>query len=325
MINNADRLLKKIFNSSGKVYIDKTPIKTIDYNDVLILKEKNELIETDNFKWNKAIYVYPNIKEFGYIYSLDHINNVKIKKINKANILYVYVNNKKTIEFDYIKISNNRSKKYSIYTVVDDRHEYVYKNTFYKDAKNHLINVSKNSKQKDVFINNGYDIVDESCIKCKYLKQPSVNDVLKRLVKEGKIKEANNILENIKKRIYKGAVELFVPEQEFIEVFGDKKRDRCYHMINNANIDYDTDGMFKRNKEYIVIDQEWKFSFKVPAEYILWRFIRYSEKIKGVDAFDKKYSFIEIDKKDEELFKYWEYHFTTSYVGGRKIGLKNIK
>lgn len=309
--------------------------------------DKNEIdriIEELNYKNKKYYYLYPNVINTFEVFDDYSINlqgsNELIDRIDidkfYLNSLYQIDNNLKAnniaqyfcgsylvdlsndnLDYDinYVKISNVRNDEYCIYTILDYKNNIVYKKPLCDSASAHLDKVVDNEWNLDKLENLKYKKCEDG-ISCELLKYKSLKDIYN--IEKNK---AIEIVDDIKKILYKGEYRKYQKDDDFIKIFGEEDIETKLHWLDKANVDLIADNIFVDKNRYIVIDSEWFFDFPIPAEFILYRLL----KSFGNDLSDiNVYSYIGINEVDEEIFKIWQRHLYDEYIGNKVVKYKKV-
>ena len=103
--------------------------------------------------------------------------------------------------------------------------------------------------------------------------------------------------------------------EDFLEVFKVSSKVK-FHCHDKTNLDIIFSNLFVIENELVAIDYEWLFNFPIPLEYLLFRVISHHRKINPLfrEFITEKevFNHFNLDTKNFELFKKWEYNFLDS-------------
>lgn len=320
-------------------------IKTFSKNEL------NDLLKKSNCKVAKWYYPYPDYKFPFEIFTDKSINKIypisqslpldynQIELMNTnglykefmknnimqnfANSFLVEIGNTSSNNIDYIKYSNLRNDKFSIYTTIDYVNGFAYKICISSEGLNHIKNISKNNYHNKLFKTIKYDYFDNRA-KCELVKG---NNLLDEVLKD------NSKLIPIIKKIYNSIIlekaKVKKSSKSFKSVFGNVEFDMPLHWIKKINIDLALNNIYvsnDKNDSYIIIDPEWQFDFFIPAEYVVWR-ILFNLPQNGIcdrKEIKKRIRCLGIDSELCDLFKKMELFFQFNYVGLKELPYKKI-
>ena len=339
LLNKKGHLLIICENELGLKYLaNGERIEALTYQEIL------EMLKPLNYKFWQIYYPYPNqyqaleiltdqsldkIKPTSITNPLDKneivvfkqediyedLRQMNINKYFMNSYIFDLSNENNDYGLDYIKISNNRDKKYQLYTSIDYKNNLVYKYSLYDEGIDHLKKISKNKYSDELLKSLDYKLVDNH-LECKLLKGENLNDLLNKLDNN----EAKKYIDKLKKNLFKGEYRKQEIDDVFIKVFSNEVVNRKLHWLNRNNVDMVLDNIFINKDKWIVIDNEWVFDFPIPGEFILYRLLNNSK----LALYDEK-QLIELLKVDEEtidIFKKWDEYFVYQYVGSEIVDYK---
>lgn len=321
-------------------YITENEVRTFTKTELQFLCDS---VNLSILKW---FYPYPDYKFTSEIFTDESINQIfpltkevpfdqdRIELYDK-NLVYKnmmdngimeYFSNSFLVELgtkpttierpSYIKINNNRHKKFALCTQIFLNQNRVVKKSLYKDGENHI-------KQMHIHGNEDINII-ESEYNSGSITYPLIKNcetLHTRLMKYyHECDESNfwNELDKIRRIYCMNNKRLFEPEEEFKQVFGNSVVNSMLHWQNGVNIDLNIDNIFFQESKIIIIDNEWVFSFHIPMEYALWRMLmqlKESEPNLSWINTSKIMNFLQIREEDIKIFTLWEKHFAMNYVG----------
>jgi len=319
-------MIKKISDESYDyifIYINNVKLlksSSIDYaqkllnNNGKIIVFINRYFNINEGKNSKVYYSNKDLEFTHELYSMKYFDSSK--KILSTIIVYNYSN----VNYDYIKISDNRYKKYCIYTMIDYNTNEVYKKPIFKQAIPHLQSMTEHSSMLNGIYYHKYQYLQNS-LKCSLIQQESIDRKLNTYVLNNEINKADEIMSRLKVTLYQNKKQKMKYSKTFKDFFGSKKTDSQFHILKSCSIDFKLDNVFLNDKNIQLIDHEWIIDTELPAEFILWRCIKYSNINNQLYAKKHLLDFLEMDKDVLDIFNSWDLHFSIKYVGGR-LGYK---
>lgn len=238
-------------------------------------------------------------------------------------------------KFLYCKYSNERDKKFSIYTEIredENKIRYVEKIPIGEEAKGHVDNLLLlYEKLKDlyesenIFINKATK--GESGVRFEYLEgktyEKYVDEVLSE---EGKDEALKAIEKYINIVIPENKLNSFKTTHEFNTIFGKVNFPSEMKTLPISDIDLVMSNMIIGDKNTI-IDYEWTYLFPIPIDYIKYRIIHYyaATNTKRDELNNKEtYEYFGLSEVDIEKYEGMEKSFQ-EYVQGKNIPLRNLK
>lgn len=238
-------------------------------------------------------------------------------------------------KFLYCKYSNERDKKFSIYTEIredENKIRYVEKIPIGEEAKGHVDNLLLlYEKLKDlyesenIFINKATK--GESGVRFEYLEgktyEKYVDEVLSE---EGKDEALKAIEKYINIVIPENKLNSFKTTHEFNTIFGKVNFPSEMKTLPISDIDLVMSNMIIGDKNTI-IDYEWTYLFPIPIDYIKYRIIHYyvATNTKRDELNNKEtYEYFGLSEVDIEKYEGMEKSFQ-KYVQGKNIPLRNLK
>lgn len=226
---------------------------------------------------------------------------------------------------EYAKFSSNRKKDFATITTIEQDNngkKVVRKVPLFDEAKDHIKKMQDYYDLSHDFLS--FPLVnavsDDNSIAFDFIVGESYEDLLNRLLREGKKEEFENTIGSLKAYLYDNArsSDDFYTD-EFIKVFGDKKADRELLVKDNNNIDIIFSNIINDGQSH-VIDYEWIFNFPIPQEFILYRslFFLYhsSPEVRDNYSFDELLKTFDINPELIPVFESWDEHFGNIYVAG---------
>lgn len=238
-------------------------------------------------------------------------------------------------KFLYCKYSNERDKKFSIYTEIredENKIRYVEKIPIGEEARGHVDNLLPlYEKLKDlyesenIFINKA--IKGELGVRFEYLEgktyEKYVDEVLSE---EGKDEALKAIEKYINIVIPENKLNSFKTTHEFNTIFGKVNFPSEMKTLPISDIDLVMSNMIIGDKNTI-IDYEWTYLFPIPIDYIKYRIIHYyvATNTKRDELNNKEtYEYFGLSEVDIEKYEGMEKSFQ-EYVQGKNIPLRNLK
>ena len=224
--------------------------------------------------------------------------------------------NTDTKGIDYVKISNDRDKRFAIITELDYSANRVYKIPLYEDGRKHLQEMADYQFRNGNIVTLPYSWDGEKCI-CDVLHGGTLMQKLSDYASRQDMDGFVSILNTMKSSLLMGEQSIQEPDPDFEKAFGTLKCNQKLHWQKTECIDLVAGNIFLEKEAWTVIDYEWVFHFPIPAEYILWRtihqlllFSEFSDLMKDFD----RLAFLGISQETSNVFYEWEVFFQKNYV-----------
>lgn len=224
--------------------------------------------------------------------------------------------NTDTKGIDYVKISNDRDKRFAIITELDYSANRVYKIPLYEDGRKHLQEMADYQFRNGNIVTLPYSWDGEKCI-CDILHSGTLMQKLSDYASRQDMDGFVSILNTMNSSLLMGELSIQEPDPDFEKAFGTLKCNQKLHWQKTECIDLVAGNIFLEKEAWTVIDYEWVFHFPIPAEYILWRtihqllfFSEFSDLMKDFDSL----AFLGISQETSNVFYEWEVFFQKNYV-----------
>ena len=333
-----------IFDGTNS-YINGTDVRTFSKNELI------KLCSSVNLSILKWYYPYPDYKFPTEIFTDDSINTIfplttevpfdqdRVELFDKkavykgfmADEIMDHFSNSFLVELGhinqsllhrptYVKISNNRKKEFSICTLLYEDELKVEKKALYFEGFQHLLNMYQSGNEDETILSSSYQsgILTSVMLKnCETLYSKLIN-MYEKNDRDGFWHNLNEI----KKLLFTGQISKQREKKEFTEVFGSTVSISPMHWKTGVNIDLNAENVFFKDEKIIIIDNEWIFYFPIPVEYAFWRLLLQMRESIGDNEWlsdESIVSFLQIDIKDFDIYKKWEQHFASKYVGIRDL------
>ncbi len=235
----------------------------------------------------------------------------------------------------YIKFSNERDERFSIYTEISEmanENLTVKKIPAQKKAVDHIRHLEMiYEKLTGMYKEEGIEVnrctLEDNCAKLEYLTGITLEDKLDHLLEEGRIDELEKLffsyIQKVKNIHEKN---LFEKTQEFVEVFGDVDLHHDLKSAEISNIDLVPANIILSDAKVSVIDYEWTFAFPVPSQFLVYRMIFYYLELNDKRGVLKNQNFYEkagILPEDIEVYTKMEHNFQ-QYILGKHAAMRNM-
>ena len=221
----------------------------------------------------------------------------------------------------YVKISNNRKRDFGIATIMYGDLKRVDKKPLYPEAVQHLKAMEIAPSADNGLRTISSQFVDEALV-CEFVPEETLQCRLERFAQANAVSEVWTELDFLKSALYQGEARVCAPCAEFRAVFGSSECAEAFHWTGNVNIDLTAENIFCREDGWLVIDNEWVFPFPIPAEYALWRALTQQQEnphLSAVLTADVICDFLGVTPGAISVFRKWEAHFSSVYVGIRDL------
>lgn len=295
-------LIKKIEHAgyrNYKVYYPMTDYKltNVIYTDEKLLS-KNNLSRNIIYNQEDTIRFYEQNNAYKELLEEDE-NLFKIF----ANSFFIEIFNEeyKENEIKLVAFSNMRKLQYRIQTVMEK--DFVYKYSGSIDSKEHIENIKENIDILKKSNLNSIDTYDQERIISKYTENLTLDKVLINLIKENKKEEALQIIKSWKQELVNKLEKSNEEKNVFdkYEIEYQKNSIQKLTWIKEGLWDLIFQNCFYIDNEFYFYDQEWREQ-NIPIEFIFYRAIKYSDRIKQYINEEKLYEIMEIKKEYIQLF-----------------------
>ena len=235
----------------------------------------------------------------------------------------------------YVKFSNERNQKLSIYTEISQTAEgrlTVKKVPTQKKATEHVQklktiyeNLTSMYREEGIEVNRC--TLKENSAELEYLTGITLEDKLDHLLEDGRTDELEELfftyIQKVKNIHEKKA---FEKTPEFIRVFGDVNLRSDLKSTEVSNIDFVPANIILSEDRVSVIDYEWTFTFPVPSQFLVYRMIFYYLELNDKRGVLKSRNFYEkagITEKDIEVYVQMEHNFQ-QYILGEHTAMRNM-
>ena len=235
----------------------------------------------------------------------------------------------------YVKFSNERDQKLSIYTEISQTADgalTVKKMPAQKNATEHVQkleticeDLTRMYKEESIEVN--HCTLRGDCAELEYLTGITLEDKLDQLLEEGRTEELETLfftyiqkLKNIHEK------KPFEKTAEFVRVFGDVKLRADLMSTDVSNIDFVPANIILSGDKVSVIDYEWTFTFPVPSQFLVYRMIFYYLELNDKRRSLKSRNFYEkagILPEDMDVYEEMERNFQ-EYILGNHTAMRNM-
>ena len=289
-----------------------------------------------------------DLKEINYNYDRERVrlfNETNVyNTILREGLFPVYTNSylailrKKDVEEDteciYVKYSNERSENFSIRTEIHEDPEgkrKVYKVADCPEGETHLRNIWESCKKLERVYRNtpirlNQCLPAENGIELEYVTGRTLENFLDEMLKEKREDQLKGTFKKYLDTLQKAAALPFSMTKDFIKVFGNAKIPENELCPEYTNLDPVCGNILWSDKEWVMLDYEWSFSFPVPVRYQIYRVIKYylytstaRGKIHNIGLF-QEYG---IDQEKMEIYEEMEKNFQ-KYILGKHIPIRDM-
>ena len=235
----------------------------------------------------------------------------------------------------YVKFSNERDQKLSIYTEISQTADgalTVKKMPAQKNATEHVQkleticeDLTRMYKEESIEVN--HCTLRGDCAELEYLTGITLEDKLDQLLEEGRTEELETLfftyiqkLKNIHEK------KPFEKTAEFVRVFGDVKLRSDLMSTDVSNIDFVPANIILSGDKVSVIDYEWTFTFPVPSQFLVYRMIFYYLELNDKRRSLKSRNFYGkagILPEDMDVYEEMERNFQ-EYILGNHTAMRNM-
>ena len=235
----------------------------------------------------------------------------------------------------YVKFSNERDQKLSIYTEISEAADgqlTVKKVPLQKKAAAHVRNLGTICeeltgmyKEEEIEVNRCR--IKGDCAQLEYLTGITLEDKLDHLLEEGRTEELEKLFFSYIKKV-KNIHEKkpFEKTPEFVRVFGNVNLRSDLKCTEISNIDFVPANIILSENKVSVIDYEWTFTFPVPSQFLVYRMIFYYLELNDKRGILKERDFYEkagILPEDIEVYVEMEHNFQ-QYILGEHTAMRNM-
>lgn len=289
-----------------------------------------------------------DLKEINYNYDRERVrlfNETNVyNTILREGLFPVYTNSylailrKKDVEENteciYVKYSNERSENFSIRTEIHEDPEgkrKVYKVADCPEGETHLRNIWESCKKLERVYRNtpirlNQCLPAENGIELEYVTGRTLENFLDEMLKEKREDQLKGTFKKYLDTLQKAAALPFSMTKDFIKVFGNVKIPENELCPEYTNLDPVCGNILWSDKEWVMLDYEWSFSFPVPVRYQIYRVIKYylytstaRGKIHNIGLF-QEYG---IDQEKMEIYEEMEKNFQ-KYILGKHIPIRDM-
>ena len=298
---NIEELLKSI--SKAGFSKQKTYYPMTDYKLTNVIYTDERTMYREDISRNILYYDTDSVKIRleNEMYSELLKNNVDFRSI--ANSFFIEIFNDKYEENDikFVSFSNMRKDKYKIKTIMTKDFVYKYANDnssidHIQSAKNN-IDIMNKSKLKTL------DSYDEEKIISKFVNAKTFDFILNETVKKDK-EEAINLIQKFKQEII-DKLESSNSETNVFDKYKikySKKIMKNMEMVKYGLWDLIFQNCFYIDDEMYFYDQEW-MDENIPVDFIMYRAIKYFDKIKKYIPEQELYNILEIDSEQVRIYE----------------------
>lgn len=227
----------------------------------------------------------------------------------------------------YVRINNNRDRRYSFCTLIYGKDGYVEKKSLFHQGNAHLMKMQSAMTQEGLLRSVSSEYRD-GVLTCPIVSEESLRAILKALVRDENLDGFWERIKLLRGSLYgDSTAKQCGGSPEFLKVFGPMVVNKPLHWMPNINIDLNVDNIFCADTYWKVIDNEWVFPFEIPAEYALWRMmtqLQADEPFSSVISDEDVYSVVKIGPEEAYIFRQWEIHFAQQYVGIQDLSARYL-
>lgn len=204
-------------------------------------------------------------------------------------------------EIRLVAFSNMRKPQYRIQTIM--KKDFVYKYADSEISKKHLENIKENIEILKQSGLNTIDDYDKEKIISKYTEELTLDKVIINLIKEHKQKEAIDLINKFKEELVNNLEKSHEDKNVFDEYKIEYQKEKIQDMtlVKYGLWDLIFQNCFYIDNKFYFYDQEWKKE-NVPVEFILYRAIKYFERLKKYISSNELYEIMGIDGQQIKLF-----------------------
>ena len=289
-----------------------------------------------------------DLKEINYNYDRE-----RVRLFNETNVYntilreglfplytnsYLTVLRKKDVQENtdciYVKYSNERSENFAIRTEIYEDPEgkrKVYKVADCPEGEIHLKNIQEACKKleavyQDTPIRLNQCMPAEKGIELEYITGRTLENVLDEMLKEKREDRLKDTFKKYLDTLRQAGTVHFSMTEEFKKVFGNAEIPESELCPEYINLDPVCGNILWADKEWVMLDYEWSFSFPVPVRYQIYRVIKYylytstaRGKLHSMGLF-QEYG---IDEKKMEIYEKMEKNFQ-KYILGEHIPMRDM-
>lgn len=227
----------------------------------------------------------------------------------------------------FTKYSTERNPEFQIRTDIssdDTGKKFIRKSAYTNLATKHIDNIYSNYEKlsrayenTNILINNCHR--NKDCLEFEFLTGQTLEQKADLLLSQRLYVELTALLQKFVDDLKKSSkVAVFVPSEQFNEVFGDISFPYSLEALEISNIDCVLGNIFIQDEKWALVDYEWVFDFPVPFLYVVYRMI-WSYLIFRSDKYLNEANILRligIDDKLEACFAQMEQNFQ-KYVSGK--------
>lgn len=185
----------------------------------------------------------------------------------------------------FVQGQYNRKREYVVMTelALDGKQKKIIKKAIYPEGGDHIRNIFENyqllSTSEYKFELPKTEIKDDALV-IEYIDGPNMESEIETLLFEGKIEEANQLVEELIEFLHTFPIVKANPydSSEFVKTFDPKKK-----YLPKKNIDcwqpgfhdINFDNFVRKNGKYYFVDFEWCFEYPLPKDFLILRAVFY--------------------------------------------------
>ena len=217
-----------------------------------------------------------------------------------------------TDKMEFIKLNSDRKEEFRTSTIIWSN-DVVFKSPLSSKAKTHIKNMFNESKSvigKIKCLPAGFE---GDSIYYDLIKKQSYEDLVVEAIMDDDRDKFFELIDNYYDALFYDSIESNdYANDDFLKVFK-KKSDISFHCHEKSNLDLIFSNIFIIDGNFVVIDYEWIFDFKIPLEYIFFRVINHHFKtnklIRDFTTMEEVFNHVNLDVNNGKLFETWESNF----------------
>lgn len=230
----------------------------------------------------------------------------------------------------YSKITKERRKPFQIETYImkDGDKRLVIKRALTKEAEAHIRNMSDYyEKNKKEGILCPAEMISEDEVAFEFLTGKSLcNTMLDALADKDEVRFLSllRMYDEVIRRNVDIEKHIFIPEAQFVQVFGEVSFPDEMECGKEMNIDMSFDNIMKdqTNSDYKIIDYEWVLPFPIPIKFVIYRavsafYTRNGSAMKDIITINEIYECFDITEEEITIFENMNESFNQYVYGGK--------
>ncbi len=299
-LDELEKQIKEVGFENKKVYYPMTDYKltNVIYTDEKPLSKNNV---SRNIVYNKenTIKFYEQNKVYKELLKED-INSSKT--FVNSFLIEIFNNEYEENEIRLVAFSNMRKPQYRIKTIMGK--DFVYKYPGNKNSIEHIENIKKNIDILNQSNLKTLDSYDEEKIISQYSKEKTLDKVIMDLIKQNQKIDAIDLIKKFKQELIDKLEKSDLDDNVFDKYKIEYQKENIENMVfvKYGLWDLVFQNCFYIDEQFYFYDQEW-MEENIPIDFILYRAIKYFDRIKKYISENELYEILEIDEQAAELFQ----------------------